>query len=222
MKDSRDGVLHRLQRIMRAFLPEEQDFFVLFGSAADKAVEAAECLDKLMSDYSRLALAVEQINDIEDEGDEIVHETVRKLNTTFVTPILFDREDIYRLAECLDDIPDMIKGTIDRFSSFRITGPDQHAREMSQLLLEATKLLKENIDQLPRMQPGDTRYCRQINTLENQGDAALKKALGDLFDQQPDACEIIKWKEVYEFIEEAMDRCEDAANLIEAVVTKNA
>ena len=89
-------------------------------------------------------------------------------------------------------------------------------------LLEATKLLKENIYQLPRMQAGDTHYCRQINTLENLGDAALKKALGDLFDQQPDACEIIKWKEVYEFIEEAMDRCEDAANLIEAVVTKNA
>ncbi len=222
MKDSRDGVLRRIQRVMRAFLPEEQDFFVLFASAADKAVEAAECLAKLMDDYGRLALAVEQIDDIEDEADEIVHETVRKLNTTFVTPILFDREDIYRLAECLDDIPDLIKGTIDRFSSFRITGPDQHAREMSQLLLEATKLLKENIDQLPRMQAGDTRYCRQINTIENQGDAALKKALGDLFDQQPDAREIIKWKEIYEFIEEAMDRCEDAANLIEAVITKNA
>ena len=222
MAGSRDGVLHRIQRVMRAFLPEEQDFFVLFASAADKAVEAAECLDKLMDDYGRLDLAVEQIDDIENEGDEIVHETVQKLNTTFVTPILFDREDIYRLAECLDDIPDMIKGTIGRFSSFRITGPDQHAREMSQLLLEATKLLKENIYQLPRMQAGDTHYCRQINTLENQGDAALKKALGDLFDQQPDACEIIKWKEVYEFIEEAMDRCEDAANLIEAVVTKNA
>lgn len=222
MKDSRDGVLRRIQRVLRAFLPEEQDFFVLFASGADKAVEAAECLDKLMNDYGRLALAVEQIDDIEGEGDEIVHETVQKLNTTFVTPALFDREDIYRLAECLDDIPDMIKGTIDRFSSFRITGPDQHVREMSQLLLEATQVLKENIDQLPRMQAGDTRYCRQINTLENQGDAALKKALGDLFDQQPDAREIIKWKEIYEFIEEAMDRCEDAANLIEAVITKNA
>jgi len=222
MEDSRDGVLHRIQRVMRAFLPEEQDFFVLFASAADKAVEAAECLDKLMDDYGRLALAVEQIDDIEGEADEIVHETVQKLNTTFVTPILFDREDIYRLAECLDDIPDMIKGTIDRFNSFRITGPDEHTREMSHLLLEATKLLKENIYGLPRIRPGDIHYCRQINTLENQGDAALKKALADLFDHEPDAREIIKRKEVYEFIEEAMDRCEDAANLIEAVITKNA
>jgi len=125
MERSRNGVLHRIQRVMRAFLPEEQDFFVLFSSAADKAVEAAECLDKLMNNYGRLALAVEQIDDIEDEADEIVHETVQKLNTTFVTPALFDREDIYRLAECLDDIPDMIKGTIDRFSSFRIAGPDE-------------------------------------------------------------------------------------------------
>jgi len=207
MEDSRDGMLHRIQRVMRAFLPEEQDFFVLFASAADKAVEAAECLDKLMDDYGRLALAVEQIDDIEGEADEIVHETVQKLNTTFVTPILFDREDIYRLAECLDDIPDMIKGTIDRFNSFRITGPDEHTREMSHLLLEATKLLKENIYGLPRIRPGDIHYCRQINTLENQGDAALKKALADLFDHEPDAREIIKRKEVYEFIEEAMDRC---------------
>ncbi len=222
MERSRDGILHRIQRVMRAFLPEEQDFFALFASAADKAVEAAECLNKLMDDYRRLALAVEQIDDIEHEADEIVHETVRKLNTTFVTPILFDREDIYRLAECLDDIPDMIKGTIDRFSSFRIAGPDEHTREMSQLLLEATKLLKENIYELPRMQAGDTHYCRQINTVENQGDAALKQALADLFDHEPDAREIIKWKEIYEFIEEALDRCEDAANLIEAVITKNA
>jgi len=218
MERSRNGMLHRIQRVMHAFLPEEQDFFVLFASAADKAVEAAECLDKLMDDYGRLALAVEQIDDIEHEADEIVHETI----ITFVTPILFDREDIYRLAECLDDIPDMIKGTIDRFNSFRITGPDEHTREMSKLLLEATKLLNENICALPRMQPGNTQYCRQINTLENQGDAALKNALGDLFDHEPDAREIIKRKEVYEFIEEAMDRCEDAANLIEAVITKNA
>ncbi len=222
MADSHNGVLHRLQRVMRAFLPEEQDFFVLFASAADKAVEAAECLHKLMEDYRRLPLAVEQIDDIENEGDEIVHETIQKLNRTFVTPALFDREDIYRLAECLDDIPDMIKGTIDRFNSFKIREPDEHTREMAELLLEATKLLNSNISALPRMQPGDTQYCRQINTLENQGDAALKKALADLFDHEPDAREIIKRKEIYEFIEEAMDRCEDAANLIEAVVTKNA
>ncbi len=222
MEQSQRTVLSRLQRVMRAFLPQEEDFFDLFRLASDKGVEAGECLHNLMNNYKRLEVAVEDIDKIEHQADEIVHEVVRKLNTTFVTPALFDREDIYRLAECLDDITDMIKGTIDRFKSFRIAAPTDHARDMSELLLRATQALHENICELPRMQPGDIRYCREINTLENEGDAALKKALGELFEYEEDAREIIKWKEVYEFIEEALDRCEDAANLIEAVITKNA
>lgn len=222
MEQSQRTVLGRLQRVMRAFLPQEQDFFELFSLAADKGVEAAECLDNLMNNYRRLEVAVEDIDKIEHQADEIVHDVVRKLNTTFVTPALFDREDIYRLAECLDDIIDMIKGTIDRFRSFRIAAPTDHARDMAKLLLDATQLLQENIYALPRMQPGDTSYCRQINTLENEGDAALKKALGELFEYEEDAREIIKWKEIYEFVEGALDRCEDAANVIEAVITKNA
>ena len=222
MEQSHHPVLNRIQRIMRAFLPQEQDFFEMFSLAADKGVEAAECLHNLMNNYQRLEVAVEDIDKIEHEADEIVHDVMRKLNTTFVTPALFDREDIYRLAECLDDIIDMIKGTIDRFRSFKIAQPNDHARDMSELLLDATRLLQENICDLPHMQPGDNRCCRQINTLENEGDAALKKALGELFEYEEDAREIIKWKEVYEFIEEALDRCEDAANLIEAVITKNA
>ncbi len=222
MEQSQRTVLGRLQRVMRAFLPQEQDFFELFSLAADKGVEAAECLHNLMNNYKRLEVAVEDIDKIEHQADEIVHDTVRKLNTTFVTPALFDREDIYRLAECLDDIIDMIKGTIDRFHSFRIVAPTDHARDMAKLLLDATQLLQENIYALPRVQPGDTSYCRQINTLENEGDAALKKALGELFEYEEDAREIIKWKEIYEFVEGALDRCEDAANVIEAVITKNA
>ncbi len=222
METSQRTVLSRLQRVMRAFLPQEEDFFGLFLLASDKAVEAARCLHNLMNNYKRLEVAVEDIDKIEHEADEIVHEVVRKLNTTFVTPALFDREDIYRLVECLDDITDMIKGTIDRFQSFRIVAPTEHVQDMSELLLSATQALHENIRELPRMQPGDNRYCRQINTLENEGDVALKKALGELFEYEEDAREIIKWKEIYEFIEEAMDRCEDAANLIEQVITKNA
>jgi predicted phosphate transport protein (TIGR00153 family) len=207
---------------MRAFLPQEEDFFYLFRLAGDKAVEAAECLHSLMNNYQRLDGAVEDIDKIEHQADEIVHEVVHKLNTTFVTPALFDREDIYRLAECLDDVIDMIKGTVDRFRSFKIAQPTDHAVAMSELLLNAARLLQENIGELDFMQPGDNRCCRQINTLENEADAALKRALGELFDQEEDAREIIKWKEIYEFIEEAIDRCEDAANLIEAVITKNA
>ena len=222
MAQSDGRALNRLQRVMRAFLPREEDFFELFRRVADKAVEAAECLDQLMNNYKRLDFAVEDIDKIEHESDDIVHEVIRKLNTTFVTPVLFDREDILRLAECLDDIIDMIKGTIDRFRSFKVAAPNEHVREMAVLLVNATRLLQENVAELHGAHPSDDRCCREINTLENQGDVILKAALGELFEHEMDAREIIKWKEIYEFIEEAVDRCEDAANLIKAVVTKNA
>jgi len=222
MEQSQHKVLNRLQRVMRALLPHEEDFFELFSLAAVKAVAAAKCFHDLMNNYQRLEVAREDIHEIEHSADQIVHDTVRRLNSTFVTPVHFDRGDIHRLAEYIDDIIDKIQDTIDGFCYFEIAKPTEHAREMSERLLNATKLLQENISELPRIQPSDHRYCREINTLEKEGDTAHKKALGELFAQEPDVREIIKWKEIYEFIDEAMDRCEDAANLIEAVVTKNA
>lgn len=216
------GFIGRVQNVMQSLLPREHDFFRLFHSLADQSVRAAECLDKLLNDYKRLDLAVEQIDDIEHQADSVVHEIVRKLNATFVTPVLFDREDIYRMAETLDDIVDLIKGTIDRFKIFKIEAPDEHSREMSTLIVQATLIIHDTVRQLDGIRLEDSDFCAQVNALENEGDAALKRSLAELFETQTDAREIVKWKELYEFMEQTLDICEDIANLLENIIVKNA
>jgi uncharacterized protein Yka (UPF0111/DUF47 family) len=214
--------LSGFQRILSAFMPKEEDFFVLFQHLSDHALEAIETLKGVTDDFSRLPYAVTKIDEIEHASDEVVHGIVDRLNTTFVTPLLLDREDIYRLAERLDDVTDHTKGVIDRFRTYDIQQVTPHCQKMADLLLQSGCLLRDNMHNLHSLQPGNNPYCATINELENQGDAVLKEALGALFREAEDARDIIKWKDIYEMMEEALDMCEDAANLVEAVVVKNA
>ncbi len=207
---------------MRAFAPSEENFFELFEEISDHVVEAAECLHDIMGRYERLPLAVEKIDDIEHAADNVVHEAVRRLNTTFVTPALFDREDIYRIVERLDDIVDQTKGAIDRLSLFNIAEPTDRCRELADLLLQAAKALQANMHNIADIQPQQDEYVAEINTLENQGDVVHRAALSELFEYEGDPRHIMKWLLIYEFVEGAIDGCEGAANLVEAVVVKNA
>lgn len=218
----RNRFLDGLQRVMRAFAPSEENFFELFADISDYVVEAAECLGDVMQNYSRLQLYVEKINDIEHAADNVVHEVVRRLNTTFVTPALFDREDIYRVVEHLDDIVDQVKGAIDRMNLFNIEEPTDRCRELTALLLEAAKALQASMHNIADIQPRQSEFVAEINTLENQGDVVHRAALSELFDYEGDPRHIMKWLQIYEFVEGALDGCEDAANLVEAVVVKNA
>ncbi|MBU0609479.1 MAG: DUF47 family protein [Armatimonadetes bacterium] len=214
--------LSGFQRVLGAFMPREEDFFVLFQQLSDIGLSAVETLKLVTDDYSKLDYALGKVDELEHEGDELVHEIVHKLNTTFVTPTLLDREDIYRMAERLDDITDHMKGVIDRFRTYDVAAPTPHCERMADLLVQAGRLLRDNMHVLSSMQPGDNPYCAAINELENQGDHILKEALGALFRDTADARDIIKWKDIYEMMEEALDMCEDAANLVESVVVKNA
>jgi uncharacterized protein len=214
--------LSGFQRVLGAFMPKEEDFFLLFQQLSDLALAAVETLKLVTDDYSKLDYAIGKIDELEHAGDEVVHEITRRLNTTFVTPLMLDREDIYRLAERLDDITDHIKGVIDRFRTYDVAEPTPYCQRMAALLVQAGKLLRDNMHGLEALQPGHNPYCAGINELENQGDALLKEALGALFRDTPDARDIIKWKDIYEMVEEALDMCEDAANLVESVVVKNA
>jgi len=207
---------------MQSLLPREHDFFALFHSVADRSVEAATCLQKLVDDFSRLELSVQLIDEIEHQADQTVHEIVHKLNATFVTPVLLDREDIYRIAETLDDTVDMIKGTIDRFKIFKLCAADDHIREMTSLVGQAAAIVHDAICQLEGIRLEDTEFCAAVNALENEGDNSLKRSLADLFEHEDDAKEIIKRKEIYEFLERTLDGYEDAANLLETVIVKNA
>jgi uncharacterized protein len=216
------GFVSRVQLVMQSLLPREHDFFALFHSVADRSVEAADCLQKLVDDFSRLELSVQLIDEIEHQSDQTVHEIVHKLNATFVTPVLLDREDIYTIAEALDDTVDMIKGTIDRCKIFKLRAADDHIREMTALVGQAAVIVHDTICQLEGLKLGDTEFCAAVNALENEGDNSLKRSLADLFERENDAKEIIKRKEIYEFLERTLDGYEDAANLLETVIVKNA
>ncbi len=214
--------LSGFQRVLGAFMPKEEDFFELFQQLSDYALEAATVLKEVTDDYSRMSYALTKIDEVEHASDEVVHGIVERLNTTFVTPVMLDREDIYRLAERLDDVADHIKGVIDRFRTYDIQQPTPHCQQIADLLLQAATVLRDNMHALHTLQPGSSHYCATINELENRGDALLKEALGALFRETADARDIIKWKDIYEMMEEALDMCEDAANLVESVVVKNA
>ena len=217
-----NAVLERLQRVMRAFMPQEVDFFVLFEEGSECAVQAAECLKRLMKNYKRLDVAVEDIAAIEHKADQVVHDVLQRLNSTFVTPILFDREDLYRIAERMDDIPDLIKGAIDRLQTFQIQKPTPECVQQAKLLRQAVTILDDTMKHLNEIRPGQGDYCAEINTIENEGDLLFKRTLADLFDSNEGAKYILKWKDIYEVLEEAIDTCEDVANLVEAVIIKNA
>ncbi len=218
----RNRFLDGLQRVMRSFAPSEENFFVLFEELSDKAVAAAECLDDVMENFHRLELAVEKIGDIEHEADEIVHEVTRRLNTTFVTPALFDREDIFRVAERLDDIIDQTKGAIDRLSIFNIDEPIDRCKEMAKIFVQAATCLQTNMHNLAGLKPTDNEYVARINTLENAADVVHRSAVTELFEYEGDPRHIMKWLLIYGFVEEAIDSCEAAVNLVETVVVKNA
>jgi len=218
----RNRFLEGLQRVMRSVAPSEENFFELFEEISDHVVEAAECLHDIMGRYERLPLAVEKIDDIEHAADNVVHEAVRRLNTTFVTPALFDREDIYRIVERLDDIVDQTKGAIDRLSLFNIAEPTDRCRELADLLLQAAKALQANMHNIADIQPQQDQYVAEINTLENQADVVHRAALSELFEYEGDPRHIMKWLLIYQFVEGAIDGCEGTANLVEAVVVKNA
>jgi uncharacterized protein len=217
-----NAILSGLQKLLRVFMPQEEDFFLYFQQQSAQTLRAAQCLDGLMKDFGRLDAAVEEIHQIEHEADEIAHAIINHLNETFVTPIILDREDIYRLTERIDDITDQIKGAIDRFKVFGITTPTEFAREQARLLLECSQGLHDVTHDFANLQSGNLAGCEKINTLENEGDNLLKQALGGLFAGTANAADIIKWKEIYEYVEEALDSCESAANLIVAVVVKHA
>ena len=214
-------VLYGLQRVMRSMLPPEEDFFVLFQQQADRAHEAAELLVSLSEEF-RLDWAVNQIKKIEHEADEVSHEITRKLNTTFVTPILFDREDILNLADAFDDITDYVKGAIDRMQIFQVTELTPEAGELARILVDSTERLQDTAGRMHGLRVGENIHCAEINALENEADAILKGALGRLFADGSDPLHIIKWKEIYDYIEEATDTCERVVNLIEGLVVKNA
>ena len=201
--------------------PKEIDFFEIFDRAALNLTKAGVLLVALMEKFDRLEERAKEIYEVEQEGDILTHEIMKKLNKTFITPI--DREDLYALASRLDDVLDLIWGAVDRLVVFKLTEATNEAIAMSKDVLATTEVLHKAIHKLKEKQYTHVQeYCIEINRLENRIDRDFRDALGKLFEEVKDPILIIKWKEIYEHLEDASDKCEDVANIIEAIVLKHA
>jgi len=204
---------------MFALVPREVAFFDMFQKAARNMIEGSRLLKEMMADYQNPVQAASRIKDLEHVGDEITHDIVRRLNLTFITPI--DREDIHGLAGALDDILDTVEAIADRFVIFEVAGPSPPAIALSKILYDSSIAVGAGIDFLGQKHTDLNECCVRINTLENEADRLTRDALSKLFREEKDPTAIIKWKEIYEMFEEATDRCEDAANILERIALKH-
>ncbi len=206
---------------MRLF-PKEEKFFDMFEKGSRTVLEGARLLSDLIINYNDVVEKSKRIKEIEHEGDKITHDTVKKLNNTFITP--FDREDIYSLVSKMDDVLDFIDAVSSRMVLFKIKSPTNEARALMDVLLKSVEEMDKAIRELRNIKKSEAilKYCVEINTLENKGDVLLRDAVAKLFDDGTNPIDVIKWKEIYENLETAIDRCEDVANVIEGAVLKNA
>jgi hypothetical protein len=174
---------------------------------------------KMLEHYTGVVEQVQNIKAIEHSGDEITHQIFRKLNQTFITP--FDREDIHELCGTMDDVIDLIDAAASRFVLYRIDNVRSGTIELSKILTLATRELSAAIHGIPSPDAALQRVI-EINRLENESDRMCRILIAQLFEEEKDAVQIIKWKENFEVVETAVDKCEDVSNVIESIILKNA
>lgn len=203
------------------FLPREEKFFELFEESVHNAVKTAQSLKKLLDTWQNVDIMISEITELEHEGDRITHQIMKELNRTFVTP--FDREDIASLAHSLDDITDFIHAAADAMLIYKIAQPTKRAKELAETIVQAAAEIERAVPQLRhRAQLKQVmEQCVEINRLENVADKVFRAAMAELFDDSKDIAHVIKWREIYEHMESATDRCEDVANVLEGVAIKH-
>ncbi|MFH2059433.1 MAG: DUF47 family protein [Pseudomonadota bacterium] len=208
--------------MFKKFLPREDRFFTLFKHHAKAVVDGIDLFELLFLDYSKRDELASRIKKKENNADDIAHEIYELLNRVFVTP--FDREDIRALTNHMDDIIDMVEKAGTRMEIYNISSPPDAARQLARILKDAFAKLAEAIGMLSDLKQKEKilKICIDVNHIENQGDAVLRQALKILFENPSDPFQLMKEKEIYELLEEAIDRCEDLANVIETILIKYA
>ena len=209
-------------RILSSLMPKEDRFFGLLRSSANNLYEVSVLLVDLMESYQNVSEKVAEIKRLEEVGDHIIHEIMRNLHRTFVTPL--DREDIALLGERLDDVVDSIEEASRYMLEYQIQQPTSATRELASIILQASVVLQQAMaklhfrgSKLKNILPDSV----EVNRLENEADHVKSKAMAQLFIDDLPAIEVMKWRDIYTMLEEATDRCEDAANVLEGVVLKN-
>ena len=199
--------------------PREPAFFEMFNEAARNMVIGSRLLKEMMESYHDVERQAREIKRIESAGDAITHTIIRKLNQTFITPI--DREDIYALASAVDDVLDCVEAVTDRLVIYKVEKPTHEAIQLADIIHRSCEELERGIAQMGKV--ADLTACFvKVNSLENEADRITRDAIARLFESEKDTMVVIKWKEVYESLEEGTDRCEDVANILERILLKHA
>jgi predicted phosphate transport protein (TIGR00153 family) len=204
---------------MIRLLPRETKFFELFAELSTAMNEGARLLRSILEDPHDLETRVEQMQAIEHRGDKAIHAIMTKLNQSFITP--FDREDIHHLASSLDDVLDFMNTAATRLVMYKITQPTTAAAELAGILVLQSEELARGVSLLEK-NGKVMQHCDEINRLEDEADRVSREAIGALFENEKDPIQLIKMKELYEVLETATDKAEDAANVLEAIVLKSA
>ena len=203
-------------------IPKEEKFFDLFDELVNKIEEGGELFLNMVENYEYSEPKIVKLKELEHEADVITHKTYEKMHKTFLTPI--DREDIYDLVNKIDSILDMIEASAARMSLYKVKIPAKEIIEQAKILNKSIKKVKHIVHAMRNMKNAKMIIdsCVEINTLENEGDIIMRMTMTRLFEQEKDPIELIKWKEIFERIEEAIDVCEDVANIVEGIVLKHA
>ena len=199
-------------------VPQKREFFRLFERASANAVGIAELLVRLLDEYPSDGDLLREIKDSEHEGDRVTRELVDLLNRTFVTP--FDREDLYRLAGALDDVCDHVDEAAGNIAGYGVEHIRPAAKEQAQVILRSAQKLDQAVGQLDGFKDA-SRQLHELRDLEDEGDRLNRDAIKDLFSRDEDPLVVIRWKDIHEQLEEAVDACENAADVLEAILVKN-
>ena len=205
---------------MFKLFPREVRFYDLFEQQSQHILNAAGLLHDLVHNFTDARAKLHAINEVEHQGDQITHEIVRRLNTTFITPL--DREDIHAMASSLDDVIDAIDDSSAIVRLYQIDRVRPDARTLARIISLSTVQIVSATRALGNKMTGLTQCAVEINRLENEADRAKENAVRRLFEEEKDPVAIMKWKEILDFLEIATDRCEDVANVLEGVVVKHA
>jgi predicted phosphate transport protein (TIGR00153 family) len=198
--------------------PQKREFFSLFNQASGNARDISRALVELLAEWPDNREKLRDIRELEHEGDRLTHEVINLLNRTFVTP--FDRDDMYRLASVIDDVCDYVDEAADNIDAYEVRDVPEKARQQAEVIYRAASRLHEAVQLLEGFKDSQKQLAA-LRELEDEGDNLASEAIADLFRSGADPLTIIRWKDIHEQLEEAVDACENAADVLEAILVKN-
>ena len=201
-----------------SLVPRTSEFYDLFTAAGENALEAARLVDARFRAFPEREVRQAQIKELENKGDDLTREIIELLNTQYITP--FDREDIYELAKAIDDVVDFIENASEMLTLYKVERPMEQSLEQCRLLVEATEHLSRALGELRGLRNAE-RHLVKVKALEDEADSLLREAIAGLFENHVDPVEVIRWKDIFEALEDAIDACETAADVVGNIVVKN-